>query len=128
MLSDTTHGFKRYRVHLDDMEERDEDRDEKREEMFAYFMENLHSDNPSLRWGAAHSLGRMNDPRAIDPLIALLNDEDWRVRFKAVWALGRLGDLRVLPFLSRLSRDKTETVRDSVAQAKDDILRRESMK
>lgn len=109
-------------------EEKNEGKDENREEMFAYFLGNLQSDNPSLRWGAAHSLGRMNDSRAIEPLIALLNDPDWRVRFKAVWALGRLGDLRVLPFLSRLARDKSETVRDSVAQAKDDILRRESMK
>lgn len=103
-------------------------RDEKKEEMFAYFIGNLTSDNPSLRWGAAHSLGRMNDPRAIEPLIGLLDDEDWRVRFKAVWALGRLGDVRILPFLRRLSRDESETVRDSVQQAKDEILRRESMK
>lgn len=103
-------------------------RDEKREEMFAYFIGNLHSDDPSLRWGAAHSLGRMNDSRAIEPLIALLDDEDWRVRFKTVWALGQLGDLRILPFLRRLSRDESETVRDSVLQAKDDILRRESRK
>lgn len=96
--------------------------------MFDYFLGNLTSDDPSLRWGAAHSLGRMNNPRAIEPLISVLDDEDWRVRFKAVWALGRLGDLRVLPFLRRLSRDESETVRDSVEQAKDDILRRESMK
>ncbi|MFA5398452.1 MAG: HEAT repeat domain-containing protein [Methanogenium sp.] len=105
-----------------------EEKDEKREEMFAYFMGNLQSDNPSLRWGAAHSLGRMNDSRAIEPLIALLDDADWRVRFKAVWALGHLGDVRILPFLRRLSRDESETVRDSVLQAKDDILQRESMK
>lgn len=105
-----------------------QERDAKREEMFAYFLRNLTSDNPSLRFGAAHSLGRMNDPRAIEPLIALLNDEDWRVRFKTVWALGRLGDLRVLAFLSPLSRDESETVRDSVVQAKEEILRRESMK
>ena len=105
-----------------------EEREAKREEMFAYFIENLHSDNPSLRWGAANSLGRMHDPRAIDPLIALLDDEDWRVRFKTVWALGQLRDVSVLPFLRRLSRDESETVKDSVMQAKDDILRRESMK
>ena len=102
--------------------------DEKREEMVAYFLENLSSDNPSLRFGAAHSLGRMNDPRAIEPLLGMLDDDDWRVRFKVVWALGRLGDLSVLPFLQRLSRDESETVRDSVMQAKDEILRRESMK
>jgi len=100
--------------------------DGKREEMFAYFIRNLASDNPSLRWGAAHSLGRMNDPRAIEPLISLLKDSDWRVRFKAVWALGQLGDVGVLPFLLPLSNDESETVRDSVLQAKDEILRRVS--
>ncbi len=102
--------------------------DGKREEMFAYFIRNLTSDNPTLRWGAAHSLGRMNDPRAIEPLIALLEDGDWRVRFKAVWALGQLGDVGVLPFVLRLSNDESETVRDSVLQAKDEILRRVSRK
>jgi HEAT repeat protein len=105
-----------------------EGRDAKREEMFAYFLGNLSSDNPSLRWGAAHSLGRMHDPRAIAPLLGMLDDEDWRVRFKVVWALGRLGDRRILPILQRLSHDESETVRDSVQQAKDDILRREARK
>ena len=104
-----------------------EEREEKREEMFAYFIGNLSSDNPSLRFGAAHSLGRMNDRRAIEPLLGMLDDDDWRVRFKVVWALGRLGDLHVLPFLRRLSQDESETVRDSVQQAKDDIIRRESL-
>lgn len=109
---------------MEDMKKRDENR----EEMFAYFIGNLSSDNPSLRFGAAHSLGRMNDSRAIEPLLGLLNDEDWRVRFKVVWALGRVGDLHVLPFLRRLSQDESETVRDSVQQAKDEIIRRESLK
>lgn len=102
--------------------------DGKKEEMFAYFIRNLTSDNPTLRWGAAHSLGRMNDPRAIEPLIALLKDADWRVRYKAVWALGRLGDVSVLPFLRQVSNDESDTVRDSVLQAKDEILRRVSRK
>ncbi|MDE4907201.1 HEAT repeat domain-containing protein [Methanogenium marinum] len=102
--------------------------DGKKEEMFAYFIRNLTSDNPSLRWGAAHSLGRMNDSRAIVPLIVLLKDPDWRVRFKAVWALGQLGDASVLPFLLRLSNDESDTVRDSVIEAKNDILRRSSLK
>lgn len=109
------------------MEEMKE-RDAKREEMFAYFLDNLSSDNPSLRWGAAHSLGRMHDTRAIAPLLGMLDDDDWRVRFKVVWALGQLGDRRILPLLQRLSHDESETVRDSVQQAKEDILRREARK
>jgi HEAT repeat protein len=96
--------------------------------LFAYFLGNLTSANPSLRWGAAHTLGRMHDLRAIEPLITLLKDDDWWVRFKAVWALGQLGDVRVLPSLRRVSNDESETVRDSVMQAKDEILRRESLK
>ncbi|WP_062398669.1 HEAT repeat domain-containing protein [Methanogenium cariaci] len=72
----------------------------------------------------------MHDLRAIEPpLITLLKDDDWWVRFKAVWALGQLGgDVRVLPSLRRVSNDESETVRDSVMQAKDEILRRESLK
>jgi HEAT repeat protein len=30
--------------------------------------------NPQVRWDAAKALGRSKDPRAVDPLIAALND------------------------------------------------------
>jgi HEAT repeat protein len=40
---------------------------------------------------AAESLGDIGDPRAIDPLVEALDDEDWDVRSKAAEALEKLG-------------------------------------
>src|SRR5208282_3068775 len=48
-------------------------------------------DNEGTRWNAAEALGRLGDPRAVEPLIDTLWDDDARVRLKAVWALGMLG-------------------------------------
>jgi HEAT repeat protein len=91
---------------------------------FEYFMANLSHPEASYRWGAAQGLGRLRDIRALDPLLDALHDEDWRVRFKAAWALGELGDRRALPALRRLSRDPSETVRDSAEKAAERILMR----
>ena len=85
-------------------------------------MQNLHHPEASYRWGAAQGLGRLRDLRALEPLLGALSDEDWRVRFKAAWALGALGDRSALPALRRLSRDPSETVRDSAAKAAERIL------
>lgn len=40
------------------------------------------------------ALGVLEDPRAVDPLIALLNDGSWKMRQGVVTALGVLGGLR----------------------------------
>ena len=94
------------------------------EQRFDYFMRNLRHPEAPFRWGAAQGLGRLRDLRALEPLLDTLNDEDWRVRFKAAWALGELGDRRALPALRRLSRDPSETVRDSAQKAAERILMR----
>jgi HEAT repeat protein len=47
---------------------------------------------------AAYALGTIGDPRAVDRLIEIVEDQerDWLVRGQAVWALGEIGDLRAL--------------------------------
>lgn len=57
----------------------------------------------SVREAAAHALGEIGDPRAVEPLIVVLNDNDWEkrfenrpVRFAAASALGRIGDSRAV--------------------------------
>ncbi len=59
-------------------------------------VEKLSDDNEGTRWNAAEALGRLGDPRAVEPLIDTLWDDDARVRTKAAWALGMLGDPRAL--------------------------------
>jgi HEAT repeat protein/photosystem II stability/assembly factor-like uncharacterized protein len=52
------------------------------------------------RFSAIRALGRSEDPRAFDPLVALLEDADREdIQVEAARALGDLGDERVIPVL-----------------------------
>ncbi|MDG6256224.1 MAG: HEAT repeat domain-containing protein [Methanomicrobiaceae archaeon] len=90
----------------------------------AFFLNNLDHPEAPYRWGAAEALGRMEDPEAVDALIPLLHDPDWRVRVKAAWALGRIGDARAAPYVNRLARDESEAVRDMAKEAMQQLLKR----
>jgi len=48
---------------------------------------------------AAYALGTIGDPRAVDRLVDVVQDDrrDWLVRGQAVWALGEIGDERAFP-------------------------------
>ena len=98
--------------------------DEKAEERFSYFLGLLSSENPGDRWRAIEVLARIGDERAIEPLIAALKDQDWRVRQKAAWALGYLGDPRALAPLRRALGDRREGVDDMIYEAMDRIKMR----
>jgi len=50
-------------------------------------------------------LGRTNDPRAVEPLIAALSDRDFRVRADAVGSLAYLADKRAIEPLKRVEDD-----------------------
>ncbi|MFZ1901673.1 MAG: HEAT repeat domain-containing protein, partial [Methanoregula sp.] len=76
-------------------------------------MERLSDDNEGTRWQAAESLGRLGDPRAVEPLIDTLWDDDARVRLKAAYALGMLGDPRALGPLQKLYRIEREDARET---------------
>ncbi|HVQ30153.1 MAG TPA: HEAT repeat domain-containing protein, partial [Vicinamibacteria bacterium] len=54
----------------------------------------LRDDDPEVRSQAAHTLGRMRDPRAIPALLAALKDERVEVRRNAIVALGHFDDER----------------------------------
>lgn len=51
------------------------------------------------RTEVAKKLGATKDPRAFDPLIKALKDEDKPVRWAAIESLGDLGDKRAVPYL-----------------------------
>jgi hypothetical protein len=99
-------------------------RKERHEKRLALFMEHLDHPEAPYRWGAAEALGKMEDPRAVEALIPLLGDPDWRVRMKTAWALGRIGDARAAPHLNRLARDESEAVRDMAKEAVQELLKR----
>lgn len=48
---------------------------------------------------AVEALGRIGDPRAVEPLIAVLNDDEISVRTKAAQALGKIGNARAVKAL-----------------------------
>ncbi len=61
-----------------------------------------------VRQDAIDALGRMPDPRAVDPVVALLEGTaDTKPPLNAIWAAGQLGDMKALPVLTKLrdSRD-----------------------
>src|SRR5512142_2177701 len=53
----------------------------------ALLLEALHDESARIRRFAADVLGEMGDPRAVDPLIAKLNDADHLVRQNAMASL-----------------------------------------
>src|SRR5262249_42784944 len=68
-----------------------------------------------IRSTAVETLGRLQDPTAVDAIIPLLADSD--VRWSAVEALGRIGDVRALPHLGELLADPSQDMRIEVIQS-----------
>jgi len=66
------------------------------------------------------SLGRIGDPRAVEPLISALRDDDWAVRFAAAEALGKLGQPAMAPLVATL-RETDKTVRQAAAESLEKI-------
>ena len=62
----------------------------------------------------AKVLGEIGDPRAVDPLLSILNDPNWWVQWHAVDALGKIGTPAVDPLLTTLSDPNTKLQRRSI--------------
>jgi HEAT repeat protein len=70
--------------------------------------------DPKVRRRAAEALGTLGDVRAVEPLIAALQDGDKVVRRRAAEALGRLGDARAIePLIATLQRKDSITRRQA---------------
>ena len=76
------------------------------------------ADKRSVRENAVTSLGRLDDARAVKPLIAALKDSNWEVRRNAVAALGKLGDAAVMPLIAALGSSNRK-MRRHAAEAPD---------
>jgi HEAT repeat protein len=104
----------------------DEEKDDRKQgndthERLHHFLAMLEEEDPSQRWKAAESLGRIRDNRAVEPLLLALRDDDWRVRQKAAWALGKIGDPRALVPLRRALVHETEGVKEIIMESLDEI-------
>jgi hypothetical protein len=100
--------------------------DEEYQKRLTYYLSRLDDENEGIRWTAAESLGRLQDPAAVEPLIDALWDDDARVRMKAAWALGQIGDPRALHPLQQLFRMENENVKEIIEKAINELKRRMS--
>jgi HEAT repeat protein len=73
---------------------------------FEKLLADLKADDPSVRSEAAEALGKLRNPRAVEPLIQALGDPESQVCNSAIVALGELGDLRAVgPLMDLLARN-----------------------
>ena len=73
-----------------------------------------------MRTKAVNALQKIRDPRAVEPLIAVLKDEDSYVRRSVASALGHFGDERaVLPLIDALQEKHTGIRRSAVSSLGD---------
>lgn len=77
----------------------------------------LYGGSADVRASAAVSLGRIGDPRAVDPLIEALQDEDPEVRKNAAVALGEISDPRAVNPLIEVLDDENPEVWRNVTEA-----------
>jgi HEAT repeat protein len=74
--------------------------------------------NPSgQRRAAAEALGKTDDQRAVESLIQVVGDGDWRLREAAAVALGALRDRRAVEPLLRLLQDAVGDVSAAAFEA-----------
>jgi HEAT repeat protein len=75
----------------------------------------LKDESWQIRWYAAQALGDMNDPHAVEPLIAVLkNDKHVYVLATTAWALGELKDRRaVKPLIDAMGHEVRDVRRNA---------------
>jgi HEAT repeat protein len=59
----------------------------------------------------------IQDSRAVDPLLAAINDAEADVREQVVWALGMIQDQRALDGLTQALKDEDPDVREQALWA-----------
>ena len=83
----------------------------------------LSDNNKLVRREASTALSRMG-PAAVDPLIEVLDNPDWRVRGAAAWSLGNLNDEKAIPALEKLLDDESGYVKSGAQSAIASIQRK----
>ncbi len=89
------------------------------EEAEQLLLTDLKNINEEIQLGAAWSLLEIGDPRALDPLVELLNHPDSRISSTAARGLGELGDPRAVIALTAALNHANEPLRKAAQAALD---------
>ncbi len=76
------------------------------DEKLELFITLLKDPSAEIRAKAAYALGKLKDPKAVDPLVEALHDEDVKVKRTAVIALGKFDDPRIFDPLLELAGER----------------------
>jgi HEAT repeat protein len=87
------------------------------ESVVPFFIESLGSASPVTRAGAASALGSIGDTRAVEPVIATLKDENWRVSWNAARTLGHLKNRQAVGPLLQALEHPNVNVRSAAASS-----------
>jgi HEAT repeat protein len=82
-----------------------------------HLLAGLRPRNKNTRLGIIYALGEIKDPRAVEPLVSLLNDKNNEIRWMAALALGEIGDIRTIDPLKTSLKDTDRHVRYGAAVA-----------
>jgi len=74
-------------------------------------------ENEDLRERAARKLGVLSDPRAVNVVIPLIKDKEWRVRTSAVTALAKIGTPETIQPLIAALEDADDDINEIAASA-----------
>jgi HEAT repeat protein len=72
---------------------------------------------------AAQALGEIKDPKALEPLIAAMHDDNPQVRIDVLHALWQIGDRKAVPAAIDMLKDPNTTVRQGAVQALTQLTR-----
>jgi HEAT repeat protein len=81
----------------------------------------LGSDEPAIRFEAAHAAGEMEDERFVPALIDALSDEDSEVRLAAIESLGAIGGQRAHQALHRVRQGRDQAMVEAADAALEEL-------
>jgi HEAT repeat protein len=81
-----------------------------------YLIEKAYEDNENVKNAAVMALGEFDDPRAIDVLLDVLQQEEW-VAFSAICSLQKIGNKRSVPALLSVFKGRGEELSLAACEA-----------
>ncbi|HUU76514.1 MAG TPA: HEAT repeat domain-containing protein [Methanoregulaceae archaeon] len=95
-------------------------------ELLRYYVDRLRDPDKAVRAQAAAALAGLGEP-ALETLISLLNDQDWRIRYRAAEAIGLMKQAGGLHSLIEALSDEKDHVRYMAAKGLSQLKSQDAM-